>query len=186
MNLAGLQAGITAVTPTLNHFKIHINMSTLTHIDDSNQPSMVDITDKSISKRTATAQTHIIVGNQVMQLLKDGDIQSKKGPVFQTAIIAATMAAKNTSNLIPFCHPIPLEKCKVNIAPITETTIEILVTCQTTGKTGIEMEALTAANIAALTIYDMCKAISHTMTITEGKLLTKTGGKSDYQSPPSA
>jgi len=143
---------------------------------------MVDITDKSITKRTATAQALVHVGEEVMDLLEGGDIQSKKGPVFQTAIIAATMAAKNTATLIPFCHPIPLEKCKVSITPKDSTTLEILVTCQTTGKTGIEMEALTAANVAALTIYDMCKAVSKSMEISDCKLLSKTGGKSDYQS----
>jgi len=141
---------------------------------------MVDISEKSITKRTATAQALIEVGTEVMKLLEGGDIQSKKGPVFQTAIIAATMSAKNTANLIPFCHPIPIEKCKVSIAPIDEITLEILVTCQTTGKTGIEMEALTAANVAALTIYDMCKAVSKSMIIKQCQLMEKTGGKSDY------
>lgn len=157
-------------------------MSELTHIDKDNQPSMVDISDKSITKRTATAEAIIEVGTEVMALLVNGDIQSKKGPVFQTAIIAATMAAKNTHQIIPFCHPIPLEKCKVTISPINDTEIQINCTCQTTGKTGIEMEALTAANTAALTIYDMCKAVSKSMEIKRCKLLSKAGGKSDYQS----
>lgn len=155
-------------------------MNEFTHIDSTNQPSMVDISDKKITKRAATAQAIIDVTADVMLLLQDGDIQSKKGPVFQTAIIAATMAAKKTSDLIPFCHPLPLEKCKVTIQPLNETEIEILVTCHTTGKTGIEMEALTAANVAALTIYDMCKAVSHSMEIKTCKLLEKTGGKSDF------
>ena len=156
-------------------------MSKFTHIDTSNQPSMVDISAKDITKRSATAQALVHVGEEVLGLLSEGDIQSKKGPVFQTAIIAATMAAKKTSDLIPFCHPLPLEKCKVNITPLNSKEIEILVTCQTTGKTGIEMEALTAANVAALTIYDMCKAVSHSMEIKHCRLLEKTGGKSDFK-----
>ncbi len=156
-------------------------MSEFTHINKSNQPSMVDISDKAITKRTATAEAIIEVGPAVMTLLEKGDIQSKKGPVFQTAIIAATMAAKNTHQIIPFCHPIPLEKCKVTILPINDTEVQISATCQTTGKTGIEMEALTAANTAALTIYDMCKAVSQSMVIKSCKLVQKTGGKSDYQ-----
>ena len=159
-------------------------MSDFTHINPDNQPSMVDISAKTISQRSATAQAIIQVGEDVMALLQNGDIQSKKGPVFQTAIIAATMAAKKTAEFIPFCHPIPLEKCKVEIQPINATEIEILVTCQTTGKTGIEMEALTAANVAALTIYDMCKAVSKAMIIHSCQLLHKSGGKSDYSIQP--
>ncbi len=155
-------------------------MAKFTHLDSNNQPCMVDISDKAITQRSATAQAIIEVGADVMNLLADGDIQSKKGPVFQTAIIAATMAAKKTSDIIPFCHPLPLEKCKVKIQPISDLEIQIVATCQTTGKTGIEMEALTAANVAALTIYDMCKAVSQTMVIKECKLLKKTGGKSDF------
>jgi cyclic pyranopterin monophosphate synthase len=157
-------------------------MSSFTHIDSHNQPSMVDISDKGVTKRSATAQCFITVGEKVMALLENGDIQSPKGPVFQTAIIVATMAAKKTSDLIPFCHPIPLEKCKVQITALEKFEIEILVTCQTTGKTGIEMEALTAASVAALCIYDMCKALSKDMIIHSCQLLEKTGGKSDYKS----
>ena len=155
-------------------------MSEITHLDTNNQPCMVDISDKVVTQRSATEQAIIDVGADVMNLLADGDIQSKKGPVFHTAIIAATMAAKKTSDIIPFCHPLPLEKCKVKIKPISDLEIQILVTCQTTGKTGIEMEALAPANVAALTIYDMCKAVSQTMVIKECKLLKKTGGKSDF------
>ena len=156
-------------------------MSEFTHIDKENLPSMVDISDKGITKRSATAQSIIRVGEEVMSLLVNGEIQSKKGPVFQTAIIAATMAAKKTSEMIPFCHPLPLEKCKVTILPDHHLDIKITVVCQTTGKTGIEMEALAAANVAALTIYDMCKAVSKSMVIRECKLIEKTGGKSDYK-----
>ena len=153
-------------------------MSNFTHIDQNNQPGMVDVSPKDITRRTATAQSIIDVGPEVMALLADGDIQSKKGPVFHTAIIAGTMAAKKTSDLIPFCHPLPLDSAKFTINATSDTEITITCTCVTTGKTGIEMEALAGASGAALTIYDMCKAVSKDMVIRETKLLVKTGGKS--------
>jgi cyclic pyranopterin phosphate synthase len=153
-------------------------MSDFTHIDQNNQPGMVDVSPKDITRRTATAQSIIDVGPEVMALLADGDIQSKKGPVFHTAIIAGTMAAKKTSDLIPFCHPLPLDSAKFTINATSDTEITITCTCVTTGKTGIEMEALAGASGAALTIYDMCKAVNKSMVIRETKLLVKTGGKS--------
>ena len=157
-------------------------MSKLTHIDNNNQPGMVDISGKDSTRRSATAQSFIDVGREVIALLEDGDIHSKKGPVFHTAIIAGTMAAKKTSDLIPFCHPLPLDNAKFTIEPSSDSQITITCTCVTTGRTGIEMEALAGVSGAALTIYDMCKAISKDMRITETRLLEKTGGKSgDYQ-----
>ena len=160
-------------------------MSKLTHIDANNQPGMVDVSPKDITRRTATAQSIVDVGPDVMALLDNGDIQSKKGPVFHTAIIAGTMAAKKTSDLIPFCHPLPLDICKFTIEPTSDTEITITCTCVTTGKTGIEMEALAGASGAALTLYDMCKAVNKAMVIQETKLLEKTGGKSgDYTAEP--
>ena len=160
-------------------------MSDFSHIDQNNQPGMVDVSAKENTRRSATAQSIIDVGPELMALLEDGDIQSKKGPVFHTAIIAGTMAAKKTSELIPFCHPLPLESAKFTIEPSSDTLITITCTCITTGRTGIEMEALSAVSGAALTIYDMCKAISKDMRITETRLIEKTGGKSgDYQAAP--
>lgn len=153
-------------------------MSDLTHIDQNNQPGMVDVSPKDITRRTATAQSIIDVGPEVMALLADGDIRSKKGPVFHTAIVAGTIAAKKTSDLIPFCHPLPLDSAKFTINASSDTEITITCTCVTTGKTGIEMEALAGASGAALTIYDMCKAVNKGMVIRETKLLEKTGGKS--------
>jgi len=154
----------------------------LTHISEDNQPTMVDISNKEITTREATAESTIILGPEIMAQLKGKELQSKKGPVFQTAIIAGTMAVKKTYDLIPFCHPIPLEKCKFQIIPNpSEHSIKITCTCRTTGKTGIEMEALTGASVASLTIYDMTKALSHEIEITNTRLLKKTGGKSDYQ-----
>lgn len=153
-------------------------MSKLTHIQSNNQPGMVDVSEKERSRRTAVAQSVIEVGEEVMALLCDGEIQSKKGPVFHTAIIAGTMAAKKTSELIPFCHPLPLDDCKITIEPSKGSTLTITCTCTTTARTGVEMEALSGASGAALTLYDMCKAVNKAMVIKETKLLSKTGGKS--------
>jgi len=145
---------------------------------------MVDVSAKDRTRRTATAQSIIVIGSEVMALLTDGEIQTKKGPVFHTAIIAGTMAAKKTSDLIPFCHPLPLDSCKFTIEATSETELTITCTCVTTGRTGIEMEALAGANGAALTLYDMCKAVNKAMIIRETKLLEKTGGKSgDFVNP---
>ena len=152
-----------------------------THIDSvTGQPGMVDVNEKQVTTRKAVAQSIVILGEGVMAQLAGNDIQTKKGPVFQTAIIAGTMAAKQTSNLIPFCHPLALENCKLTIEPINGQEIIITCTVTITGKTGVEMEALTGASVAALTIYDMCKALSHEIVIKETKLISKTGGKSDY------
>ncbi|PSR11516.1 MAG: cyclic pyranopterin monophosphate synthase MoaC [Bacteroidetes bacterium] len=156
-------------------------MSSFTHLDDSNNPSMVDVGDKATTRRTARAQAIVVLGAAIMDKLEDNDIQTKKGPVFQTAILAGIMAAKQTSNLIPLCHPLALEKVGVDITVNTAREVVITCTARLTGKTGVEMEALTGASVAALTIYDMCKAFSHDIVIREVRLLEKTGGKSDYK-----
>jgi len=153
-----------------------------THIDaDTNYPTMVDVSDKKVTKRTAVAQSIVFLGEEIMALLSGNDIQTKKGPVFQTAIIAGTMAAKKTADLIPLCHPLALESVKIDIVINNAREVVIECTAIITSKTGVEMEALTGASIAALTIYDMCKAFSHDIVIKETKLVQKTGGKSDYQ-----
>ena len=152
-----------------------------THIDDvTGQPAMVGVSGKQETRRTATARSIIVPGEEVMRLLDGKDIYTKKGPVFQTAIIAGIMAAKRTSELIPLCHPLPLEDCKVSIETNRG---EIIIDCTaiTTAKTGVEMEALTGASVAALTVYDMCKALSHDIVIRETKLMAKFGGKSDFK-----
>lgn len=155
--------------------------NSFTHLDDSDQPAMVDVGDKKISKRIAKARSIVILNDEILTLLDGEEINTKKGPVFQTAIIAGVMAAKKTSELIPLCHPIALDNCKVTIH-INEQK-EVIIDClaRTTGKTGVEMEALTGASVAALTIYDMCKAFSHHIVIKETKLMEKTGGKQDFQ-----
>jgi cyclic pyranopterin phosphate synthase len=158
------------------------NAANFTHIDaDTNYPTMVDVSDKQVTKRTAVAQSIVVLGEEVMNQFVGNDIQTKKGPVFQTAIIAGTMAAKKTADLIPLCHPLAIENIKIAITINAEREVVIECTAVITSKTGVEMEALTGASIAALTIYDMCKAFSHDIVIKETKLIQKTGGKSDYQ-----
>jgi cyclic pyranopterin phosphate synthase len=153
-------------------------MATFTHIDSSSRPTMVDVSDKVVTKRTATAQTRVRFPAEVAEALRSQQFNTPKGPVFQTAIIAGTMAAKRTHDLIPFCHPLGIEKCNVAIDMEGD---EAVVRCTVSvhHKTGVEMEALTGASVAALTIYDMCKALSHGIVIAETRLVEKRGGKSD-------
>ena len=153
---------------------------TFTHIDEEGQPKMVDVGEKAITKRTATARSLVWLPAHILSQFKGEELYSKKGPVFQTAIIAGTMAVKRTHELIPFCHPLPIEGCKFAIGLNEFQEVQIDCTVKVTGKTGIEMEALTGASIAALTIYDMCKAMSHEIKIKETILLAKSGGKSDF------
>lgn len=141
---------------------------------------MVDVSEKKITKRTAKAQAIVNVGGEIINLIRDNELVTKKGPVFQTAIIAGVMGAKKTSALVPFCHPLGLEDCKVTIY-VTGNKIVIDSSATITSKTGVEMEALMAASIAALTVYDMCKALSHNIIIEEIKLMEKTGGKKDFK-----
>jgi cyclic pyranopterin phosphate synthase len=149
-------------------------------MDDKNQPTMVDVSDKAITLRMAHARASVNLPSEVSAAIKDGEISTAKGPVFQTAIIAGTMAAKNTSNLVPFCHPIGLDGCRIEIAIDDSGTVVIDCKTKVSGKTGVEMEALTGASVAALTVYDMCKALSHDIVIDNIHLVSKTGGKSDY------
>ena len=151
----------------------------LTHIDPSGNPKMVDVSEKKITRRMARAQAIIFLGKEIISEIKNNELITKKGPVFQTAIIAGVMGAKKTAELIPFCHPLGLEDCKVHITVQGERVV-IESTAIVTAKTGVEMEALTAATIAALTVYDMCKALSQNMVVEEIKLLEKRGGKTDF------
>lgn len=151
----------------------------LTHVDSANRPTMVDVGDKAVTQRSATARA-VVEFPPDLALEKGAELRTKKGPVFDTAIVAGVMAAKKTHELIPFCHPIPLEDCKlaVNWGDGGEVVIECSV--RATHKTGVEMEALTGATVAALTVYDMCKALSHGIRIREVALVAKTGGKRDF------
>ena len=155
-------------------------MKNLTHINKNGEPGMVDVSNKNITKRKAIAKTEMFLGKEILSLVKDKDISTKKGAVFQTAIIAGTMAVKQTANLIPLCHPLAIQGIKFEVNVLNEECIEILCAVSLEGKTGVEMEALTGASIAALTIYDMCKAINQNMIIKNTRLLEKTGGKSDF------
>ncbi len=155
-------------------------MSSFTHIDNQGNPSMVDVSEKAVSRRTATARSIVILHEDLLSRLEKEEIHTSKGPVFQTAVIAGVMAAKRTGELIPLCHPLGLENCqvKIHINPAGEVVVEC--TTSLSGKTGVEMEALVGASMAALTIYDMCKAFSHEIVIKETRLISKTGGKKDY------
>ncbi|MES2809308.1 MAG: cyclic pyranopterin monophosphate synthase MoaC [Bacteroidota bacterium] len=156
-------------------------MSGLTHLDDKGKATMVDVSAKAVTHRTATARSIVSLPNEVLAQLTDGDLQTKKGSVFQTAVIAGIMAAKKTGDLIPLCHPLGLDNCKIDISLNEQQEVVIDCTASITAKTGIEMEALVGASIAALTIYDMCKAMSHDIVIKETKLIAKTGGKRDFK-----
>lgn len=155
---------------------------TLTHIDKDNRPTMVDVSNKAATLRTAVAQSVVAFPKSVFEKLQALGMNGKKGPVIDTAIIAGVMAAKRTHDLIPFCHPLPIDSCKIVISEHDDLAqLHVVATVKVTHKTGVEMEALTAASIAALTIYDMCKALSHDIVIMETKLIEKTGGKSDVR-----
>ena len=156
-------------------------MSSFSHLDQSDQPQMVDVTDKKVTRRTARAQGTVKLGREVMSQFDGSDIRCKKGPVFNTAILAGIQAAKKTSELIPLCHPLPLTKCHVEIEKLEDERVAISSEVTTDGKTGVEMEALSAVSGAALTLYDMCKAISKAIVIEDIHLVEKTGGKSDFK-----
>lgn len=151
-----------------------------THIDSSGNPQMVNVSAKDATLRKAHAQAILRVGTEILQKIKDNELTTKKGPVFQTAILAGVMGAKKTADLIPLCHPLGLEDCQVQIE-VKNDKIVINSRAVVTGKTGVEMEALTSVSVAALTIYDMCKALSHDIVIEEIKLMEKTGGKKDFK-----
>ena len=150
----------------------------LTHLDSDGRARMVDVGDKSVTKRTATAESRVRFPNDVANELRTRGFNTSKGPVFHTAIIAGVMAAKRTHELIPFCHPLAIENCKVLIDMDGDDAV-IRCTVSLHHKTGVEMEALTGASVAALTIYDMCKALSHEISILNTRLVEKLGGKSD-------
>jgi cyclic pyranopterin phosphate synthase len=156
-----------------------------THLDAERRPTMVDVSDKTATKRTATAQAQVRFPSAVAAALRDSGMRSAKGPIFDTAIVAGVMGAKRTHELIPFCHPLAIENCRITIELDGDTAM-IHCTVSVHHKTGVEMEALTGAGIAALTIYDMCKALSHDIVIGDLRLLAKEGGKHSYaaKAPP--
>ena len=152
-------------------------MGKLNHFDSDGKAIMVDVGAKPITERTASAEANIVMSSETLLMIKEGG--HKKGDVLGVARLAGIMAAKKTSSLIPLCHPLALTSITVDLECISEKNlVKILTTCKLSGQTGVEMEALTSASIAALTIYDMCKSVDRSMRITDVRLLHKSGGKS--------
>ncbi len=154
----------------------------LSHVDEDGFPRMVDVSDKIVSQRIASAQAEVVFPLAVAVQLQRESMRTSKGSIIDTAIIAGTMAAKQTANLIPFCHPLALSSIRIELAWISEHRLRVLATVKCEAKTGVEMEALTATSIAALSVYDMTKALSHEIEISAIRLLTKSGGKADFNS----
>ena len=156
-------------------------MKKFTHLTNSGNPTMVDVGEKTITERVAIAQTIVVLPIEIIENLENNDIHTKKGAVFQTAILAGIMGAKKTSDLIPLCHQIPLTKVNIDITINEKKAVVIQCLAKTKGQTGVEMEALTGATVAALTIYDMCKGFSQDIVIQETKLMQKSGGKTNFE-----
>ena len=162
--------------------KRSLTLTQFSHLDEKGDARMVDVSDKAETVRSATATGKILLSPETVAALRDNAVP--KGDVLATARIAGIMAAKKTSELIPLCHPLPITKCTVDLQ-ITDTGVSISATIRVTGKTGVEMEALTSVSVAALTVYDMVKALDKSATITDIRLETKTGGKSgDFTREP--
>ena len=149
----------------------------LSHLDAARRPTMVGVGAKAITHRIAEAEARVALPAAVARALRASGHRSAKGPVFDTAIIAGVQAVKRTAEMIPFCHPLPIEHCSISIARAAGNQLRIRCRVETHHKTGVEMEALTGASIAALTIYDMCKALSHDIRILEVRLIHKSGGR---------
>lgn len=151
----------------------------LTHLDSAGRPAMVDVSAKAATARAACAGCRVKFPAAVAAQLRANAMRSAKGGIVETAIVAGTMAVKRTHELIPFCHPLPIEGCRFAIGWLDARTLDIQCAVKTVYRTGVEMEALTGATVAALTVYDMCKALSHAIVIGPAKLLGKRGGKRD-------
>ena len=152
----------------------------LTHIDRGGRPAMVDVSDKAVTPRAAVAECRVRFPAAVAAQLRASGLKSAKGGIVETAIVAGTMAAKRTHDLIPFCHPLPIDGCRIAIGWHGERELRIECMVKATHRTGVEMEALTGATVAALTVYDMCKALSHAIVLGPAKLLGNRGGKRDF------
>ena len=151
----------------------------LTHVDAAGRPAMVDVSAKAPTAREAVAECRLRFPPAVAAALRKAGMATAKGAVVDTAIIAGTMAAKRTHELIPFCHPLPIDGCRFDVGWAGDAVLRIECAVKTTHRTGVEMEALTGATLAALTVYDMCKALSHAIVVGPAKLLAKRGGKRD-------
>jgi len=158
-------------------------MARFTHFDEHGEARMVDVSAKAETDRVAVAKGSVIMAPATLKLIQEGG--AKKGDVLAVAQLAGIMAAKRTSELIPLCHPLPLTSVEVALdCDPARNAVDITATCRTTGKTGVEMEALTAASVAALTVYDMCKAVDRAMVLTDIRLQHKSGGKSGTYDRP--
>jgi cyclic pyranopterin phosphate synthase len=155
-------------------------MKEWSHLDEQGKVQMVDVGNKEATQRAAAARAQVVMPSSILSQLKSSDFSTAKGSVIQTAVIAGIMGAKKTPELIPLCHTLLLNSVHVDIE-VSELGLDITCTVKTTGKTGVEMEALTGASVAALTVYDMCKALSHDIEIRSLVLLSKSGGKNDYE-----
>jgi cyclic pyranopterin phosphate synthase len=161
-------------------------VKTLSHVGENTRPKMVDVTGKAPTLRVATASARVKFPPDAWRMLSQADFHTAKGPVANTAIVAGTMAAKRTHELIPFCHVLALERCDITVAPVGDDTLLVQCTAAAHDRTGVEMEALTGAMMAALAIYDMCKSLSHGIVVEEVRLESKHGGTSDFaRSAPS-
>ena len=154
--------------------------SALTHLDERGRPAMVDVSGKAVTARQALAQCRVRFPADVAAQLRGSGLRSAKGAIVDTAVIAGTMAVKRTHELIPFCHPLPIDGVRIDIDWQGERELRIDCLVRTTHRTGVEMEALTGATVAALTVYDMCKALSHAIVLGPAKLVGKRGGKRDF------
>lgn len=156
-------------------------MTGFTHIDPDGNAVMVDVSGKDVTERTATAEGRVVMAAATLERIRARGF--KKGDVLGVAQLAGIMGAKRTADLIPLCHPLPLTSVKVELEPLPEASaVRVRATCRVTGRTGVEMEALTAVAVAALTVYDMCKAVDRAMRITDIRLVEKSGGRSgDYR-----
>lgn len=155
----------------------------LTHLDPAGRPAMVDVSSKPATAREARAECRVKFPAEVAAQLRANAMESAKGGIVETAIVAGTMAVKKTHELIPFCHPLPIDGCRFAIDWVDARALRIECSVKTVHRTGVEMEALTGATVAALTVYDMCKALSHALVVGPAKLLEKRGGKRDVGTP---
>ena len=158
--------------------------SGLTHLDEHGRPAMVDVSGKAVTAREARAECRVAFPPEVAARLRESGLRSAKGGIVDTAVIAGTMAVKRTHELIPFCHPLPIDGCRLAIDWDGEDALRIECSVRTTHRTGVEMEALTGATVAALTVYDMCKALSHDIVLGPARLLAKRGGRHDVGEAP--
>ncbi|MBZ4038689.1 cyclic pyranopterin monophosphate synthase MoaC [Novilysobacter selenitireducens] len=158
--------------------------SGLTHLDEHGRPAMVDVSGKAVTAREARAECRVAFPSEVAARLRESGLRSAKGGIVDTAVIAGTMAVKRTHELIPFCHPLPIDGCRLAIDWDGEDALRIECSVRTTHRTGVEMEALTGATVAALTVYDMCKALSHDIVLGPARLLAKRGGRHDVGEAP--